>query len=159
MTLTEHFHIDGIVQGVGFRPFVYRLATERGLSGWVRNNSRGVDIEVSGDPSQLESFARALREQAPPLAQITAITRRSIPFDSFGGTFVIVHSEDEGGFTLVSPDVATCPDCLRELFDPTDRRYRYPFINCTNCGPRFSIIQALPYDRPNTTMSVFPMCA
>jgi hydrogenase maturation protein HypF len=156
---SEHIHIDGIVQGVGFRPFVYRLATERGLHGWVRNNSRGVDIEISGDPAVLEDFARALREQAPPLAQITALTRRSIPENDFGGEFVIVHSEEAGGFTLVSPDVATCADCLRELFDPADRRYRYPFINCTNCGPRFSIIQGLPYDRPNTTMSVFPMCA
>ncbi len=155
----EHIHIDGIVQGVGFRPFVYRLAHRYGLHGWVRNSSLGVDIEVSGPADALEAFAQALEAEAPPLARITALRRAPLqappePRDAF----VILHSEDEGGFTLVSPDVATCPDCLRELLDPADRRYRYPFINCTNCGPRFSIIRALPYDRPNTTMAVFPMC-
>ncbi len=158
MTAAEHLHVDGIVQGVGFRPFVYRLAHEHGLTGWVRNNSRGVDIEISGTLAAREAFVRDLQAQAPPLAQIDAVTRTPIPDSDFGGQFVIIHSKDEAGFTLVSPDTATCPDCLRELFDPSDRRYRYPFINCTNCGPRFSIIQALPYDRPNTTMSVFPMC-
>ncbi len=155
----EHIHIDGIVQGVGFRPFVYRLAHRYGLHGWVRNSSLGVDIEVSGPADALEAFAQALEAEAPPLARITVLRRAPLqappePRDAF----VILHSEDEGGFTLVSPDVATCPDCLRELLDPADRRYRYPFINCTNCGPRFSIIRALPYDRPNTTMAVFPMC-
>ncbi len=155
----EHIHIDGIVQGVGFRPFVYRLAHRYNLSGWVRNSSLGVDIEVVGSAEALAAFANALQEEAPPLAHITAVRRRPLqappePADAF----VILHSEDEGGFTLISPDVATCPDCLRELLDPADRRYRYPFINCTNCGPRFSIIRALPYDRPKTTMAVFPMC-
>ncbi len=155
----EHIHIDGIVQGVGFRPFVYRLAHRYGLYGWVRNSSLGVDIEVSGPAEALEAFAQALEAEAPPLARITAVRRAPLivppePTDHF----IILHSEDEGGFTLVSPDVATCPDCLRELLDPADRRYRYPFINCTNCGPRFSIIRALPYDRPNTTMALFPMC-
>ncbi len=155
----EHIHIDGIVQGVGFRPFVYRLAHRYGLHGWVRNSSLGVDIEVGGPADALDAFAQALEREAPPLARITALRRAPLqappePRDAF----VILHSEDEGGFTLVSPDVATCPDCLRELLDPADRRYRYPFINCTNCGPRFSIIRALPYDRPNTTMAVFPMC-
>ncbi len=156
----EHIHIDGIVQGVGFRPFVYRLAHEYALSGWVRNSSRGVDIEVWGPKHARDAFAHALRAQAPPLARITHIQRHPLPahgpYPEAG--FVILQSQEEHGFTLVSPDVATCPDCLRELFDPTDRRYRYPFINCTNCGPRFSIIQALPYDRPHTTMARFPMC-
>ena len=159
MPIAEHIHIDGIVQGVGFRPFVYRLAREYDLKGWVRNNSRGVDIEVSGTAKALDAFVRTLSEQAPPLAQIDAITRAPLPHTDLGAEFIIIHSEDEGGFTLVSPDTATCPDCLRELFEPANRRYRYPFTNCTNCGPRFSIIQALPYDRPNTTMSAFPMCA
>ncbi len=156
----EHIHIDGIVQGVGFRPFVYRLAMRYGLRGWVRNSSKGVDIHALGDAESLEEFASALESEAPPLARITNIRREPIPVNGreLPQTFVIVESKDESGFTLVSPDVATCKDCLRELFDPKDRRYRYPFINCTNCGPRFSIIQSLPYDRPNTTMSVFPMC-
>ncbi len=156
----EHIHIDGIVQGVGFRPFVYRLARAHALSGWVRNSSQGVDIEVWGPDDARDAFARALQAQAPPLARITAIRRHPLPANGHdpAAGFVILASRDETGFTLVSPDVATCPDCLRELFDPTDCRYRYPFINCTNCGPRFSIIQALPYDRPATTMAPFVMC-
>ncbi len=154
----EHIHVDGIVQGVGFRPFVYRLAYRYGLRGWVRNHTRGVDIEIAGPQENLEAFVRALQEEAPPLAHIRHITRTPIPETNFDGDFRILHSESEEGFTLVPPDVATCPDCLRELFDPHDRRYRYPFINCTNCGPRFSIIRKLPYDRPNTTMATFTMC-
>ncbi len=155
---TEHIHIDGTVQGVGFRPFVYRLAHAYHLTGWVRNNSRGVDIEVHGAQNNIDAFVQALQEEAPPLARIRRVTRHPIPENDFGGEFRILHSQEEEGFTLVPPDVATCPDCLRELFDPSDRRYRYPFINCTNCGPRFSIIRALPYDRPNTTMAAFVMC-
>lgn len=156
----EHIHIDGIVQGVGFRPFVYRLAKRYGLRGWVRNSSQGVDIRVLGDVDSLDGFAASLGMEAPPLARITNISRKTLPSDGHDlpDDFVIVESKDESGFTLVSPDVATCKDCLRELFDPSDRRYRYPFINCTNCGPRFSIIKSLPYDRPNTTMAIFPMC-
>ena len=156
----EHIHIDGIVQGVGFRPFVYRLAHHHALSGWVRNSSRGVDIEVWGPKHALDAFAHALQAQAPPLARITHIQRHPLPANDLSpnADFVIIQSQEEHGFTLVSPDVATCSDCLRELFDPADRRYRYPFINCTNCGPRFSIIQALPYDRPQTTMARFRMC-
>ncbi len=155
---SEHIRVDGIVQGVGFRPFVYRLAHEYGLSGWVRNHSRGVDIEITGPQDALEAFVHDLQAKAPPLAQIRTLTRRPLPEQDFEGKFRILHSEEAEGFTLVSPDVATCPDCLRELFDPSDRRYRYPFINCTNCGPRFSIIRKLPYDRPNTTMAAFLMC-
>ncbi len=155
---SEHIHVDGIVQGVGFRPFVYRLAHRFGLSGWVRNHSQGVDIEVSGPQEAIEAFVQALQAEAPPLAKIQAIARHPLAEQDFQGEFRILQSEEAAGFTLVSPDVATCPDCLRELFDPHDRRYRYPFINCTNCGPRFSIIRKLPYDRPNTTMAAFLMC-
>ena len=153
-------HVDGIVQGVGFRPFIYRLAVAHGLAGWVRNSSRGVDIEVVGPHKQIEAFIQAIRTQAPPLACITRLTYNVFPLNGHPPPqeFVIIHSQEEQGFTFVSPDVATCSDCLRELFDPEDRRYRYPFINCTNCGPRFSIIKALPYDRPNTTMAHFVMC-
>ncbi|NPA90807.1 MAG: carbamoyltransferase HypF [Chloroflexi bacterium] len=158
--LTYRIHVDGIVQGVGFRPFVYRLAREYGLTGWVRNSSLGVDIEVTGPAEHLEAFLHALRAQAPPLADIQSLTWTPIPTPPTPpDTFLILPSEDQGGFTLVSPDVATCPQCLAEVLDPHDRRYRYPFTNCTNCGPRFSIIRKLPYDRPNTTMADFPMCA
>ncbi len=159
MMPSERIHVEGIVQGVGFRPFVYRLARRYGLQGWVRNHTQGVDIEVTGPQEAIEAFVRALQTQAPPLAQVQRLTRQALSAPTGLGDFRILHSAAEEGFTLIPPDVATCPDCLRELFDPADRRYRYPFINCTNCGPRFSIIQALPYDRPHTTMAKFPMCA
>jgi len=151
-------HITGIVQGVGFRPFVYGLAERFGLKGWVRNTSAGVDIEVDGTQSVLESFLAALKSELPPLARIDTFT---VSFGIAAGftSFEIIHSEAvEGAFQPISPDVCICPDCLRELFDPADRRYRYPFINCTNCGPRFTIITDIPYDRPNTTMAPFTMC-
>jgi len=151
-------HVSGIVQGVGFRPFVYGLATRLALTGWVRNTSAGVDIEVNGPPEGLERFVRALQEEAPALARIDdlAVTARS-PNGSVA--FEILHSQAlVGDYQPISPDVGICPDCLRELFDPADRRYRYPFINCTNCGPRFTIIGDIPYDRPQTTMAGFPMC-
>ena len=156
----HHIHIDGVVQGVGFRPFVYSLAMAHGLGGWVRNTSAGVDIEAQGAPDALDAFARDLRAKAPPLAVIEAIrVTPAAPLPNGSAAFEILHSEPTGGISLISPDVALCADCLRELFDAQDRRYRYPFINCTNCGPRFSIIRALPYDRPQTTMQPFPMCA
>ncbi len=152
-------HINGIVQGVGFRPFVYGLATRLDLVGWVRNTSAGVDIEVEGDETQLAAFSRALSEDTPPLAQIDAIERETYAPTGFT-TFEIVHSQAlPGAFQPISPDVSVCADCLRELFDPHNFRYRYPFINCTNCGPRFTIIKDVPYDRPKTTMASFPMCA
>ncbi len=150
--------VQGIVQGVGFRPFVYSQAVRRGLAGFVLNDSRGVTIEVEGNLNALDSFARALREEAPPLARVDSVIAELLPLH--GETdFVIIHSQ--GGSerrTLISPDTSTCDDCLRELFDPADRRYHYPFINCTNCGPRFTIIRDVPYDRDKTTMRVFPMC-
>ncbi len=152
-------HITGIVQGVGFRPFVYGLAARLALNGWVRNTSAGVDIEVDGPQGDLEAFLNALRAEAPPLSRIDSFQVDWIPANGFS-TFEIVHSEGKSGdFIPISPDVSICPDCLEELFDPGDRRYRYPFINCTNCGPRFTIIKDIPYDRPKTTMGIFEMCA
>jgi hydrogenase maturation protein HypF len=151
--------IQGVVQGVGFRPFVYALASRLMLRGWVRNTSAGVEIAVDGTGEALEAFVKALQEQAPPLARID--TLRLEPHDPDGFTsFDILQSQAlPRAFQPVSPDVGTCSDCLREMFDPADRRYRYPFINCTNCGPRFTIIRDIPYDRPLTTMAAFEMCA
>ncbi|MBN1286360.1 MAG: carbamoyltransferase HypF [Anaerolineae bacterium] len=158
-TARRHIHVDGVVQGVGFRPFVYNLATGLGLAGWVRNTSAGVDIEAQGIPAALDAFVRDLCAKAPPLAVIERIdVREAAPLPA-DGRFEIRHSASAGGISLIAPDVATCPDCRRELFDPDDRRYRYPFTNCTNCGPRFTIIKGLPYDRPQTTMDPFKMCA
>lgn len=152
-------HIDGVVQGVGFRPFVHGLAKRLQLTGWVRNTSAGVDIVVDGTEQALASFLDALKQEAPSLARIDEITAETTDGHDFK-TFEIVHSEEiKGAFQPISPDVSLCADCLRELNDPQDRRYRYPFINCTNCGPRFTIITAIPYDRPNTTMASFEMCA
>ena len=146
------------MQGVGFRPFVYGLAKRCRLAGWVRNTSAGVDIEVDGEAQALQDFIEALRDQAPPLARIDQLKATWRDVNGYQG-FEIRHSQGAPeDFLPVSPDVSICDDCLREFFDPSDRRYRYPFINCTNCGPRFSIIQDIPYDRPNTTMADFPMC-
>ncbi|MBC8505310.1 MAG: carbamoyltransferase HypF [Chloroflexi bacterium] len=151
-------HITGIVQGVGFRPFVYNLAEELGLNGWVRNTSAGVDIQVDGDETSLADFARLLRESAPPLALIASLDVDACASNGFS-SFEIVHSEPiPGAFQPISPDVSICDDCVREMFDPKDRRYLYPFINCTNCGPRLTIIKDIPYDRPKTTMAPFDMC-
>ena len=149
--------IEGIVQGVGFRPFVYRLAGRYGLAGWVRNTGRGVQIEAEGAGSDLDAFCRAIREEAPPLAVISALKVGPLSPDGVHG-FLILESAKlmKGG--EVSPDCEVCEDCLAEMFDPRDRRYLYPFINCTNCGPRYSIITGIPYDRPATTMAPFAMC-
>jgi hydrogenase maturation protein HypF len=151
-------HITGIVQGVGFRPFVYGLAMRGKLNGWVRNTSAGVDIEVDGDAATLEKFIQSLRDETPPLARIDSFDVVHCSSNGFS-SFEIIHSAPvPGAFIPVSPDVSICDDCLDELFDPEDHRYLYPFINCTNCGPRFTIIQDIPYDRPNTTMAPFEMC-
>jgi hydrogenase maturation protein HypF len=150
--------VRGIVQGVGFRPFVYSEARRCELGGFVRNDSAGVTIEVEGSAAALDAFEAALHRHPPPLARIDGIVAETLP--PLGEQeFVIAHSA-AGGMrsTLIAPDSATCDDCLRELFDPADRRFHYPFINCTNCGPRFTIVQDVPYDRANTTMRVFPMC-
>lgn len=153
------FTVDGVVQGVGFRPFVHRLAGELQLTGFVGNDATSVFIEAQGPPSAIAQFAARLRKDAPPMAMISSLRQDPVPLQREDG-FRIVASESAAGVrTLVSPDVATCEQCLAELFDPTGRRYRHPFITCTNCGPRFTIIRDLPYDRPATTMSGFPMCA
>jgi hydrogenase maturation protein HypF len=152
-------HITGIVQGVGFRPFVYNLALRHGLRGWVLNSSAGVDIEAEGPASALDAFVLALRAEKPPLAVIDSLSVGEAPPNGYA-EFTIRHSQSApGAFVPISPDICICDDCLRELFDPSNRRYGYPFINCTNCGPRFTIIQDIPYDRPLTTMAAFKMCA
>ncbi|MCM3926024.1 acylphosphatase, partial [Frankia sp. AiPs1] len=148
----------GLVQGVGFRPFVHAAATDLALAGWVCNDSDGVIVEVEGPPGALAEFGRRLTADAPPLAVIEQVTATDLA-PRGDAAFTIAHSHaGDAPHTMVSPDVATCPDCLRELADPADRRHRHPFITCTNCGPRFTIITGLPYDRPATTMAGFPMC-
>jgi hydrogenase maturation protein HypF len=149
--------VEGVVQGVGFRPFVYALAVRRRLTGWVRNTASGVEIEVEGPPDALEAFLGELRGERPPLARIERL-READALPQGRDTFEIEQSLDGDGFQPVSPDVATCPECLREITDPRDRRSGYPFTNCTDCGPRFTIIRAVPYDRPSTTMAGFVMC-
>ena len=150
--------VRGVVQGVGFRPFVYRLAHRHALTGWVLNHSGGVDIEVEGPEAALEAFLHDLTAEAPPIARIEDVAVTEVPLNGYR-SFEIRHSRrQEGAYQLISPDIATCPDCLREVFDLHDRRYRYPFTNCTNCGPRFTIIEDIPYDRPRTTMRDFVMC-
>ncbi|MFZ1086489.1 MAG: carbamoyltransferase HypF [Terracidiphilus sp.] len=150
--------VRGVVQGVGFRPFVYRLALEEGLSGSVGNDTDGVTIEIEGPPERLEAFFARLRSEPPPLARIDSVTLRQIPATG-DAAFRIIASESAGQVSTGIPaDAATCPDCLRELFDPQDRRFLYPFINCTNCGPRFTITRRIPYDRPQTSMAVFHLC-
>ncbi len=150
--------IRGAVQGVGFRPFVYRLAAEAELRGWVSNASQGVFIEVEGPKESLDAFLLRLGRDKPPRSSIHSLEASFL--DPVGFTGFAIKESDESGpkTTLVMSDIATCPDCLREIFDISNRRYLYPFTNCTNCGPRFTIIEALPYDRPNTSMKKFPMC-
>jgi hydrogenase maturation protein HypF len=150
--------VRGAVQGVGFRPFVFRLAEELKLAGWVNNSPQGVFIEVEGPHSALEKFLLRLEAEKPPRSFIQSLESSWLDATGFK-KFEIRESETGGGKTaLVMPDIATCPDCLREMFDPKNRRHRYPFTNCTNCGPRFSIIESLPYDRANTSMRQFVMC-
>ncbi len=153
-----HIHVDGIVQGVGFRPFVYSLAKRLDLHGWVRNTSAGVDVEVEGPEAALQAFVDALRQEAPPLARVEALTVGPLSPNGCRSFEIIASQAVEAAYQPISPDVALCPDCRRELLDPDDRRYRYPFINCTNCGPRFTIIRDIPYDRPLTTMAAFDLC-
>ena len=151
--------VRGIVQGVGFRPAVYRCAVGRGLDGFVGNDGSGVFVEVEGDEAAVDAFAEALPGAAPPLAVVDAIEARPVPPTGTTG-FRIIETLDDGDVaTSLGPDVAPCPACLRELADPSGRRYRYPFLNCTDCGPRYSIVARLPYDRASTTMATFPMCA
>ncbi|WP_456428078.1 carbamoyltransferase HypF [Rhodocaloribacter sp.] len=155
----RRLRVHGIVQGVGFRPFVYRLARRHGLAGWVRNAGDGVHIHVEGPEDALRRFEDALRREAPPAAEVSRVEAADAevaPHEAFE----IRESRRAGSpTTRISPDLSVCPECLREMRDPADRRFRYPYLNCTNCGPRYSIITALPYDRPHTTMRAWPMCA
>ena len=158
-----HIHVTGIVQGVGMRPFVYREAMAHGICGWVLNAGDGVHIEAHARAEAVDGFVAALSEHAPAAARIERVDIADLKPSGWSAAdeqgFRIVASQDQTAHTtLVSPDIATCDDCLRELFDPADRRYHYPFINCTNCGPRFTIIRSLPYDRAATSMNCFPMC-
>jgi hydrogenase maturation protein HypF len=154
----RHIQITGVVQGVGFRPFVYGLAQRHGLTGWVRNSSAGVEIEVNGVTAVLDRFLVDLQNELPPLAQIDSLRTTPIPPNGAALFEIIASQPVAGAFQPISPDICICDDCRRELFDPHDRRYRYPFINCTNCGPRFTIIRDIPYDRPLTTMAAFDLC-
>jgi hydrogenase maturation protein HypF len=150
--------VTGIVQGVGFRPYIYRLARRLELAGHVRNDSHGVEIEIQGEDTQLNEFLKILTEQPPPLALITGIQSGDIPVRAESGFKITGSSAEQQKSTLISPDIAVCDDCRQELLDPHDRRYHYPFINCTNCGPRYTIITDIPYDRPKTSMAGFDMC-
>jgi hydrogenase maturation protein HypF len=150
--------VTGIVQGVGFRPFIYQLAKRNALVGYVCNTSDGVIIEAEGDERGLKDFLNGVAQEAPPLALITGVTSEPIPSGADVDFVILESSREAERKALISPDVCTCAACLRELFDPTDRRYRYPFINCTNCGPRYTLTTDVPYDRANTTMASFTMC-
>ena len=159
--MRRQLRVTGVVQGVGFRPFVYQLAARYALHGWVVNTSAGVDMELEGEADALDAFTRALVDEKPPLARIDSLATRILSHngDAQYTAFEIRASiAQDGAFQPIAPDMCICDDCVRELFDPRDRRYLYPFINCTNCGPRFTIIQDIPYDRPNTTMRAFEMC-
>lgn len=158
MTSARSIRVKGVVQGVGFRPFVFRLARANDLAGWVLNEKDGVDIHLEGTDPALNAFLEQLQTQAPPAARITAVDVQRAPKAGFT-EFTIRDSSREGRPSVrISPDLSICDDCLRELFDPADRRYIYPYINCTNCGPRFTVIESLPYDRPRTTMKRWPLC-
>ena len=150
--------VRGIVQGVGFRPFVHRLVEREGLTGWIRNTSYGTQLELCGSRRVLLRFLEELKTESPPLAMIESVTYSEVESDGYADFRIIPSAAGESMQTLVSPDVGICPDCRRELLTPGDRRYRYPFINCTNCGPRFTIIKSVPYDRASTSMAEFPMC-
>jgi hydrogenase maturation protein HypF len=151
--------VTGIVQGVGFRPFVYRLARSLGLAGSVRNTAAGVVVEVEGKQDSVEQFIKRLEEEAPPLARIASVEARELPTAGLSGFKIIESVGAPRPTALIPPDVALCADCAREIGDAGDRRFGYPFTNCTNCGPRFSIVRGIPYDRRQTTMAAFEMCA
>lgn len=159
MKIRENIIIKGIVQGVGFRPFIHKLVQNYNLSGWVLNSNQGVEMDVEGKTEELNNFISDIKDKLPPLARIENIEVNQLPLIGYKG-FSIKKSitKEENGFVLVSPDISICEDCLQELFDPRNQRFRYPFINCTNCGPRFTIIKDIPYDRGKTTMRVFEMC-
>jgi hydrogenase maturation protein HypF len=153
----KRLRVTGVVQGVGFRPHVYNLASRLGLAGFVLNDGAGVVVELEGTPEGVNEFVTQLPAVPPPRARIDSLEEEELE-PRGEEAFAIRESVPGEAATLVSPDLATCGDCLDELLEPADRRHRYPFINCTNCGPRFTIIQGVPYDRPKTTMSSFAMC-
>ncbi len=157
-TVRVYVVVRGIVQGVGFRPFVHRIANAHQLAGWVLNSTEGVEIEVEGPAPRISLFLDDLSTKAPPAASIHNLDVCHLPPAGYASFVIETSHEATSGFPLVSPDIATCPECLAELFDPRDRRHRYPFVNCTNCGPRFTIVEDVPYDRPRTTMKTFTMC-
>ena len=154
-----HISVRGVVQGVGFRPFVYLQANKYALSGWVRNTAADVQIELEGNPDNIAGFLKALREHPPPMSRIESVELTDRPPRHVSGFEIRLSDTGEGQYQLVSPDLATCSDCRKEIFAPPDRRYRYAFTNCTQCGPRFTIIESMPYDRPSTTMRQFEMCS
>ncbi len=156
--VARRLRVRGVVQGVGFRPFIYRFANSMGLVGWVRNDGGGVEIEIQGSEPVLDAFTRCLASEAPPLARVDAIEPEVIPPDHSRKDFVILPSAEGVVATAIGPDVGVCRSCLSELFDPQDRRWRYPFINCTHCGPRYTITRSLPYDRARTSMADFTQC-
>ena len=156
--IARSLRVKGIVQGVGFRPYVYQLAKKYGLRGEIANTSSGVHLHVEGTPKTFDSFLKDLPKKCPPLARITEISSNPEPVRDYENFLIAESKKEETIFTLISPDVSVCVDCLGELLDPEDRRYQYPFINCTNCGPRYTIIEHIPYDRPFTSMKSFQMC-
>ena len=158
VTRLAKISVRGVVQGVGFRPFVYRLARQHNLKGWVRNTSGNVEIEVEGDEETFENFLADLEAKAPPMAHIERVEATFHPLKGYTGFEIYQSLSQQGKYQLVSSDIATCEDCQREIFHPADRRFGYPFTNCTNCGPRFTIIEDIPYDRAKTTMRKFQMC-
>jgi hydrogenase maturation protein HypF len=159
MSERRHITVEGVVQGVGFRPFVHGLALKNNLTGFVLNDTAGVTIELEGERPALDTFLNLLTKQPPPLAQIESVNCRTIPLKGEAEFKIVSSHGEEQRRALISADTPTCEDCLKELFNPNDRRYRYPFINCTNCGPRFTIVKDVPYDRERTTMRCFQMCA
>lgn len=156
--VARRLRVRGVVQGVGFRPFIYRFANSLGLVGWVRNDGGGVEIEIQGSEPILDAFTQCLASEAPPLARVDSIEPEVIPPDHSRKDFTILPSVEGIVATAIGPDVGVCPSCLSELFDPQDRRWRYPFINCTHCGPRYTITRSLPYDRARTSMAAFTQC-
>jgi hydrogenase maturation protein HypF len=156
--LTYYINISGIVQGVGFRPYVYKLATNAGLKGWVCNSAKGVEIEITGTKQVIDNFIDTIKDSPPSLSSIDKIYVNQVSLKEFPSFLIRESIDDDTEFLPVSPDISICSDCKRELFDTSDRRYHYPFINCTNCGPRFSITRKIPYDRPNTSMEQFALC-
>ena len=154
---SQQIRVTGIVQGVGFRPFVWRLAQQIGLHGWVRNDAQGVEILAQGSQHGLAELLERLRLDAPPLARVDSVQAQDLAAEPFSA-FSIIASQPGQAATAIGPDVAVCADCLNELFDPSSRRYRHAFITCTHCGPRFTVTRALPYDRPQTSMAAFPLC-